>query len=175
MAESPKQLVQENERLKAHIKKLEVQLNDRQAPRLLDQAASERAKDLPLQVADEASRTMRAFVIAGVEATRRHAEILAGFAEEVLGKNRPSAEAPHARDLVMKLPGEIASAAVNAIDASLKSQQEIVDKFAEVFRETPVPQRPVAPAPVPQTPVRQRRGSRRRRSQRPVSQKPSKA
>jgi hypothetical protein len=165
MAESKVELVEENERLKAHIKQLEVRLNERPTPRLLDQTASERAKDLPLQVADEASRTMRAFVIAGVEATRRHAEILVGFAEEVLGKNRPSAEAPHARDLVMNLPREMASAAVNAIDASLKTQKDIVDKFAEVFRETPVPERAD-----PETPVPRRRVSRRR-----VSQKPSKA
>src|SRR5437773_8746008 len=111
MPETDAGLVDENERLKARIKQLEVQLNQRSKPRVLDQTASERAKDLPSQIIDEASRTMRALAIAGIEATRRHGEILVSFAEEVLGKNRPSADAPHARDLAMNLPREIASAA----------------------------------------------------------------
>jgi hypothetical protein len=85
---------------------------------------------------DEMSTLVRGVFRAGIEAFRTVTDSASRFSEEVLEDNEVE-PGDEPRDTFRRLPGDMVSASIRAMDRSLSAPRRAVDQFDETYRSEP--------------------------------------
>ncbi len=100
-----------------------------------EKRTSDSFRDLSDRAIDEASKMARGITLSYIEGLRTAADALTTFVDEVSDRNRPEDE-DSVRDLVTKLPGDIYSGYIDALDRSLDLPSNTITKFNDTYNES---------------------------------------
>lgn len=131
----------ETQRLQERVEQLERELRRRRRhssrrSRGRNRNYSDDYNDLVDNKVDELSSLFRGFFRAGIEAFRTVGDSASRFSEEVLDDNEVE-PGDEPRDTLRRLPGDMISASIRAMDRSLSAPRRAVDQFDETYRSEP--------------------------------------
>jgi hypothetical protein len=96
--------------------------------------STDRIRDSSYQAADTTIRAVRGVTLASLVLLRSAAHVVTSFVDDVFEFNRP-ADQDSARDMARRLPGDVYSGSLNAIQRATNIPGEVIDAFNKSNRE----------------------------------------
>ncbi len=121
-------------RLRARVSELETELQKGGGRRQEQGRVGDSLSDASRQKIDIVSRMFRGLTIASIEGMRLFAESATAFADGVVSRNKAT-ESTSPRDLVTRLPADVASGIADAVDRLADIPAKTAERYAEAFRE----------------------------------------
>lgn len=126
----------EVEQLRKRVKELEEELSRRTSEEeSTHQKLADSIKQASRRTTEEYGKLTRAYLMAYIEGLRLAGNALTSFADEVTQRNQPEAESS-AADLTKKLPKDIYSGYVKAVEQLVDIPGRTIDQFSKSYKET---------------------------------------
>ena len=135
--------IDEITRLRARVRDLEAQLNksvdsksgDEDSTTTRTRRVADSMSDISRSKRDASNRMVRGVTLASAEFVRAFADSVSSFADTLISRNEGSKDGSRtARDLVTRLPEDIATSFADAIDRFVEVPAKAADRYASAYR-----------------------------------------
>jgi hypothetical protein len=135
--------IDEITRLRARVRELEAQLNkaadtksdDEDSPQTSTRRVADSMSNVSRSKRDATNRMVRGATLASAELVRAFADTVSSFADTLISRNDSGKDGSRTtRDLVTRLPEDIATSFADAIDRFVEVPAKAADRYASAYR-----------------------------------------